>query len=72
MTVISIFYLAVIIIYLLIGAAIVFHMLRYKINRRVSLIMFVIYVTGSILLLISNLTLYRSVNWYQIFSGFNF
>lgn len=70
MSIIPLFYLLIIIIFLAIGAGIVFHMLHYKINRRVASIMFIIYISGSLLLLISNFTLFRSVNWYQIFSGF--
>ncbi len=69
MSLVSFFYLFFIIIYLIIGAAIVFHMLYYKINRRVAAIMCLIYVIGSIFLLISNFSLYRSVNWYNIFSA---
>jgi ABC-type glycerol-3-phosphate transport system permease component len=72
MSLISLFYSIIILIYLAIGAAIVFHMLYYKINRRVATIMFFIYVVGGILLLISNYSLYRSVSWYNIFSGTGF
>ena len=72
MAIISIIYLFIIVIYLLMGAAIIFHMLHYKINRRASLIMFAIYVAGGIFLLISNFILYKAVDWYQIFSSLNF
>lgn len=72
MTLISTFYLSLVFIYLAISAAIVFHMLYYKINRRVATIMFFIYVIGGILLLISNYFLYRAVNWYNVFSGTGF
>lgn len=72
MSVISLLYLLLILIYFAIGAAIVFHMLYYKINQRVAIIMFFIYTAGSILLLISNYSFYRSVDWYNIFSGAGF
>lgn len=72
MSLISLFYSILIIIYLAIGAAIVFHMLYYKINRRVATIMFSIYIAGSILLLISNYSFFRSVSWSNIFSGAGF
>jgi len=70
--IISIIYLVIILAYLIIGAAIVFHMLHYKINRHVAAIMFFIYFGGGILLLISNVSLFFSVNWYQIISNFRF
>lgn len=65
-------YLLVILVYVIIGAAIVFHMLRYKINRRVAAIMFFIYLGGGIFLLISNISLFFSVNWYQIITNIGF
>jgi len=65
-------YFLLIIIFLAIGGAIVFHLLFYKINRHVSGLMFLIYLAGVLFLLISNFILFRQVNWYQIFSGFNF
>jgi hypothetical protein len=71
-TVISIAYLLVIAVYILVGVFIVFHMLRYKINRRVAAIMTLIYLIGGIILLISNISLFFSVNWYQIINNFNF
>ncbi len=72
MTLISFFYLFLILIYIAIGAAIIFHMLYYRINRRVAIIMFFIYVIGAVLLLISNYSFYRSVSWYNTFSGTGF
>ncbi len=68
MTLVSLSYLAIVIIYLVMGAAIIFHMLYYRINRRVSVVMFFIYSAGGIFLLVSNFFLWRSVDWYQIFS----
>lgn len=72
MSLISFTYLILVLIYLAIGAAIIFHMLYYRINRRVATIMFFIYIIGGILLLISNYSLYRAVSWYDIFSGAGF
>lgn len=69
-SVIVILYSILIIIFIAFGAAIVFHLLRYKINRRVSGVMSLIYVIGAVLLIISNFVLFRQVNWEQIFSGF--
>ena len=69
MSFVSIFYSILILVYLAIGAAIIFHMLYYRINRRVAMIMFFIYVIGGILLLVSNYSFYRAVSWYNIFSG---
>lgn len=72
MTFISLAYVFIIIVYLAIGAAIVFHMLRYKINRRAAAIMCLIYLVGGIFLLISNISLFFPVNWYQIISNLRF
>ena len=63
------FYSLIILIFLAFGAAIVFHLLRYKINRRVAGVMSLIYIVGAVLLLISNFILFQQVNWEQIFSG---
>lgn len=70
--IITIPYSLLIIIYVAMGAAIVFHMLYYKINRNVSFIMFLIYVIGAVLLLVSNLMVFGSVDWYRIISNFGF
>jgi len=70
--IIPIAYALLIFVYLAIGAAIIFHILYYKINRRVAVFMFAIYLAGSILLLLFNYSFYRSVDWYQIFSNFGF
>ena len=64
---VNILYFFVVIVFLAIGAAIVFHLLYYKINRHVSGLMFLIYLAGAFFLLISNFVLFRQVNWYQIF-----
>jgi len=72
MSLISLAYLFLVFIYLAIGAAIIFHMLYYRINRRVATIMFFMYSIGGIILLISNYSLYRAVSWYNIFSGAGF
>jgi len=69
--IILLFYSVLVIIFLAFGAAIVFHLLRYRINRQVSGAMSLIYVIGAALLLISNFVLFRQVNWEQFFSGFN-
>lgn len=71
-TLISILYLVSILVYIAIGAAIVFHMLYYRINRKVAAIMCLVFITGGIFLLISNVSLFFSVNWYQILSNFDF
>ena len=70
--IITILYAAIVIIYIAMGAAIIFHMLYYKINRHASMIMFFIYAIGGSLLLLSNFILFNSVNWYQIASNFRF
>jgi len=72
MSLVSIIYPIIIIAYLLIGAAIVFHMLYYRINRRVATVMFFIYLVGSIFLLISNFSFFGAVDWQQIFSNISF
>lgn len=63
-------YFLIILIFLAFGAAIVFHLLRYKINRSVSGMMSLIYIIGAVLLIISNFILFRQINWGQLFSGF--
>lgn len=70
--IITILYALLVIIYIAMGVAIVFHMLHYKINRNVAMIMFFIYITGGIILLISNFVFFNSVNWYQFSSNFGF
>lgn len=72
MPLVSILYLFLILVYLAIGAAIIFHMLYYRINRKIATIMFFIYSIGGVMLLISNYSLYRTVDWYQIFSSSGF
>jgi hypothetical protein len=68
-SIITILYFVIILILLAFGAAIIFHLLRYRINRQVAGIMSIIYVIGAALLLISNFVLFKQVNWEQIFSG---
>jgi hypothetical protein len=70
--IITIPYALLIIIYVAMGAAIIFHMLHYKINHHAAMIMFFIYAIGGTLLLLSNFMLFSSVNWYQIGSNFRF
>jgi len=69
-SIINILYLVIVLIFLAFGAAIVFHLLYYKINRRVSGIMSLIFVIGAALLLISNFVLFKQVAWEKIFSIF--
>jgi ABC-type glycerol-3-phosphate transport system permease component len=64
-------YFLIVIIFLAFGAAIVFHLLYYKINRHVSGVMSLIYVIGAVLLIISNFILFKQVNWEQIFGNFH-
>ena len=63
-------YFLIILIFLAFGAAIVFHLLRYRINRQVAGIMSTIYIIGAVLLIISNFVLFTQVDWEQIFGGF--
>ncbi|MDD3487692.1 MAG: hypothetical protein PHF35_04975 [Candidatus Moranbacteria bacterium] len=67
---VSILYLLLLLIFILFGAIIVFHLLYYKINRHVSGMMSIIYVIGAVLLLISNFILFAQVEWPKLFSGF--
>jgi hypothetical protein len=69
-SIIILFYLLIVLIFIAFGAAIVFHLLYYKINRHVSGVMSLIYAIGAVLLLISNFILFSQVNWEQIFGGF--
>jgi hypothetical protein len=70
-SIIIVLYFLVILIFLAFGATIVFHLLRYKINRSVSGAMSLIYIIGAVLLLISNFVLFRQVNWEQLFENFH-
>jgi hypothetical protein len=63
-------YLLIILVFLAFGAAIIFHLLYYKINRKVASAMSLIYAVGAVLLLISNFVLFRQVNWEQILGNF--
>jgi len=65
-------YSILILIFIAFGAAVVFHLLYYKINRQVSGVMSLIYIIGAALLLISNFILFSQVNWEQIFGSFGF
>jgi len=69
-SIIIVIYFLIVLIFLAFGAAIVFHLLYYKINRHVSGVMSLIYVIGAVLLIVSNFVLFRQVNWEQLFSGF--
>lgn len=69
-TIITIFYLLLILIFLAFGAAIVFHLLRYRINRQVAGIMSLIYIIGAVLLILSTFALFQQVNWENIFGNF--
>jgi|GEM_PF-871595 len=64
------FYLLIVLIFLATGAAIVFHLLYYKINRRVSGVMSLIYAIGAVLLLISNFVLFEQVDWNSLLGNF--
>ncbi|MFA6193242.1 MAG: hypothetical protein WC726_00030 [Parcubacteria group bacterium] len=68
-SIILLLYSVLVIIFIAFGAAIVFHLLYYKINRHVSGVMSLMYVAGAVLLIISNFILFRQVNWEQLFSG---
>ena len=70
LSIINILYLVIVLIFLAFGAAIVFHLLYYKINRHVSGMMSLIFVIGAALLLISNFILFKQVAWEKIFSFF--
>jgi hypothetical protein len=69
--IISFLYVLLVVIFLVMGASIVFHMLYYRINRRAARAMFIIYATGAVIFLISNFIFFKSVDWYQIFSNIN-
>ena len=62
-SIINILYFIIVLIFLAFGAAIVFHLLYYKINRHVSGMMSLIYIIGAFLLLLSNFILFRQVDW---------
>jgi hypothetical protein len=64
--IISLAYLLLIFVFLAMGGAIIFHLLFYRINRHVASIMSIIYIIGSIALLISNFTMFRAVDWYHL------
>lgn len=71
-SIIIISYLLVILIAVSMAAAIVFHMLHYRINRKVASLMFIIYLAGIIILIFSNFTFFGLVNWDQIITNFGF
>jgi hypothetical protein len=64
-------YFILILIFLAFGAAVVFHLLYYRINRQVSGMMSLIYIIGAVLLIVSNFILFQQVNWEQIFGNFH-
>ena len=63
-------YFLIILIFIAFGAAIVFHLLRYRINRQVAGIMSLIYIVGAVILFISNFALFSQVNWESILGSF--
>lgn len=67
---ITLLYFILMLIFIAFGAAIVFHLLYYRINRQVASVMSVIYIIGAILLLISNFILFAQVNWEQLMGNF--
>ena len=70
--IVTILYALFIIVYVIMGAAIIFHVLSYRIHHHTAMVIFFIYAVGGLLLLISNFMLFNSVNWYQITSNFRF
>jgi len=64
------FYVLIVLILLAFGAAIVFHLLYYRINRHVSGVMSLIYIIGAALLLISNFVLFMQVDWNKLLGNF--
>jgi hypothetical protein len=70
--IISFVYLLLVLVFLAMGGAIIFHLLFYRINRHVASIMSLIYIIGSIILLISNFTMFRTVDWYHLAIGLGF
>ena len=70
--IISLAYLLLVLVFLTMGGAILFHLLYYRINRHVASIMSIIYIVGSIILLISNFTMFNAVDWYHLTFGTGF
>jgi NADH:ubiquinone oxidoreductase subunit 6 (subunit J) len=70
MSVITSLYLLLVLIFLAFGAAIVFHLLYYRINRHVAGVMSLVYIIGAVLLLISSFVLFTQVDWKQLLGSF--
>jgi len=67
LNIIGIFYFIVFLSFLLTALFIVFHIIRYSINKTSSFLMLVVFVSIFCILLISNVILFFSVPWEQMF-----
>ena len=65
-------YAVIIITFVLIYFFIVYHMVKYSINASLNKIMLPIFIIASTLLLFSNILLFFSVNWNDLFANLNF
>ncbi len=56
-------YLLIILIYIIVSLFIIYHLAKYSVNTRVSLIMLPLFITGAVILLIADIALFFSINW---------
>jgi len=71
LNIIGIFYLIIFFSFLLVALFIIFHIVRYSINKTSSFFMLIIFVSVFSVLLISNIALFFSVPWEQMFDFIN-
>ncbi|MCD6149278.1 hypothetical protein J7J13_00645 [bacterium] len=69
--IIGIFYSVIFLSFALAALFIVFHIVRYSINKTSSLVMLVVFISVFSVLLISNMVLFFSVPWEQMFDFIN-
>jgi hypothetical protein len=66
---IIILYSLIFLVFLVSGLFIVYHIVRYSFNKKAAFLMLVIFIPVFIILLISNITLFFSVDFYRIIPG---
>jgi len=65
-TVFNILYLVVFLSYIMIGSFIVYHIVRYSINKRSSLVMLILFLFVAVILVFINVQLYKAIDFNTI------
>ena len=68
-TIFNIFYSVLFFIYIIISIFIVYHIVRYSINKKSSLIMLILFISIMLILVFINVQLFKSINFDKIFTN---